>query len=79
MMAGFVKVLDRPDTSPGSLPGSTIYHSLEAIIAGSSPTAEVYLTGHSLGGATALVFAMLLKQRQGIVMPRENCTMADQR
>lgn len=59
MSDGFVRGLDKPRRT-----GQSAYEGLEALVtAAAGRGAEVFLTGHSLGGATAVVFAQLLATR----------------
>lgn len=58
MMRGFVEGFAKvvPET------GKTVYNSLKEILEQAS-SSRAFLTGHSLGGASAVVFAMLLAYR----------------
>lgn len=60
MMKGFVRAFDQPLARSKR----TAYETLKKIIADLPNTSELFLTGHSLGGAIAVVFAMLLSARQ---------------
>ncbi len=59
-MKGFVAAFDKIEVRSQR----TAYEALKTLIADSSDASEVFLTGHSLGGAIAVVFAMLLSIRQ---------------
>ena len=60
MMKGFVTAFDKKEGRSQK----TAYEILKTMIADSPDASEVFLTGHSLGGAIAVVFAMLLSARQ---------------
>lgn len=63
MMKGFVEAFDK--TQEGSQ--KSAYEVLKTIIADLPNASELFLTGHSLGGAIAVVFAMLLAVRQALL------------